>query len=218
MVSVPLCTKLEMSDINRGNILYCHSLPPACWKRGFLLAHCIANGEKRLATLLSVCTFNLPWLPGGVLMHHSGCESIAGLWCRFSIDQITGIGLQTSVPFGLVELPTFVKGIGSDICPSPCFAFSLLLELACYLQKRIAPCKAGVETLCEVHLRKTSFAVILSLGRINSLQLLAARTGGRVCPVEVCRQGSATMSASRKQQSGKHRFGCAASGWHPKLM
>ena len=41
-------------------------------------------------------------------------------------------------------------------------------------------------------LEEASCAVILSLGRINSLQLLAARTGG------------ATMSASRKQQSGKH--------------
>ena len=31
--------------------------------------------------------------------------------------------------------------------------------------------------------------LILSLGQINSLQLLAARTGGRAYPVEVCRQG-----------------------------
>ena len=40
MVYVPLCTKLVMSDINRGElrfplgILHCHSLPPACWERG----------------------------------------------------------------------------------------------------------------------------------------------------------------------------------------
>ena len=40
MVSAPLCTKLEMSDINKGKlrfplgILHCHSLPPACLERG----------------------------------------------------------------------------------------------------------------------------------------------------------------------------------------
>ena len=39
MVYVPLCTKLVMSDANRElrfplDILHCHSLPPACWKRG----------------------------------------------------------------------------------------------------------------------------------------------------------------------------------------
>ena len=34
----------------------------------------------------------------------------------------------------------------------------------------MAPCEAGVEASCrEVHLRKASYAVILSLGRINSL-------------------------------------------------
>ena len=39
LVSVPLCTKLEMSDINKRElrfplgILHCHSLPPACWER-----------------------------------------------------------------------------------------------------------------------------------------------------------------------------------------
>ena len=49
-----------------------------------------------------------------------------------------------------------------------CFFFvCMLLESAGYLQKRMAPCKAGVETSCrEVHLGKASYAVILSLGRI----------------------------------------------------
>ena len=81
-----------------------------------------------------------------------------------------------------------------------CFFFvCILLELACYLQKRIAPCKAGVETSCrEVHLRKASYAVILSLGRINSLQLLAARTGGGAYPVEVCRQGKCDNARLQK--------------------
>ena len=52
-----------------------------------------------------------------------------------------------------------------------CFLFVLiLLEGAYYLQKRMVPCKAGVETSCgEVHLRKASYAMILSLGRINSV-------------------------------------------------
>ena len=81
-----------------------------------------------------------------------------------------------------------------------CFFFvCILLEIARYLQKRIAPCKAGVETPCrEVHLRKASYAVILSLGRINSLQLLAARTGGGAYPVEVCRQGKRNNARLQK--------------------
>ena len=64
--------------------------------------------------------------------------------------------------------------------------------------KRIAPWKAGVET-AEVHLRKASYAVILGLGRINSLQLLAARTGGGAYP-EVCRQGKCDSSYPCKKK------------------
>ena len=97
----------------------------------------------------------------------------------------------------------------------------LLCSLFAYCSKLRATCKSAsrhvkqeVETSCrEVHLRKASYAVILSLGRINSLQLLAARTQA-VEPILLKSVGkaSATMLASRKQQSGKHRFGCAASG------
>ena len=121
------------------------------------------------------------------------------------------------MPFGLVELPTFVKGMSFAMF---CFFFvCILLKIACYLQKRMAPCKAGVEASCrEVHLRKASYAVILSLERINSLQLLAARTGGGAHPVEVCRQASATMPASRKQQSRKHWFVCCIPLWPSRLL
>ena len=71
-----------------------------------------------------------------------------------------------------------------------CFSFvRTVLENAYCLQQRTAPCKAGVETSCrEVRLRKTSFAVILSLGD-QQLELLTARTGGGTYPGEVCRQG-----------------------------
>ena len=42
MVSVPLCTKLEIGNVGHQQrelrfplgILHCHSLPPACWERG----------------------------------------------------------------------------------------------------------------------------------------------------------------------------------------
>ena len=72
------------------------------------------------------------------------------------------------------------------------FFVCMLLEIACNLQRRIAPCSrdGGVETSCrEVHLRKTSYSVILSLERIKSLQLLPARTGGGAYLAEICRQG-----------------------------
>ena len=81
-----------------------------------------------------------------------------------------------------------------------CFVFVCIsLEIAYYLQKRMAPCKAGVETSCrEVHLRKASYAVILSLGRIKLFELLAARTGGGAYPVEVCRQGKCDNARLQK--------------------
>ena len=70
LVSVPLCTKLEMSDINSGNqgspwassiaTLYHPPVGNEELRLSFLLAHCIANGEKRLTVLLSVCAFPLP--------------------------------------------------------------------------------------------------------------------------------------------------------------
>ena len=95
-----------------------------------------------------------------------------------------------------------------------CFFFvCILLEIACYLQKRMAPCKAGVEASCrEVHLRKASYAVILSLGRINSLSCWRLAQAVEPILLKSVGKASATMPASRKQQSGKHRFGCAASG------
>ena len=66
----------------------------------FLLAHSIANGEKRSMILLSVCASHLPHLAGGVLVL-AGLENL---------------------------LPT-----------------CLLLESACCLQERIAPCQAEME-------------------------------------------------------------------------
>ena len=57
MVSVPLCTKLEMSDINKGNkgspwessiaTLYHPPVRNEELRLPFLLAHSVANGEKR---------------------------------------------------------------------------------------------------------------------------------------------------------------------------
>ena len=68
-----------------------------------------------------------------------------------------------------------------------------------------------METSCrEVHLRKASYSVILSLGQINSLQSLAACTGGEPILLKSVGKASATMPASRKQQFGKHRcFDCS---------
>ena len=58
MVSVPLCTKLEMSDINKGNqgspwassiaTLYHPLVGNEELRLSLLLAHSITNGEKRL--------------------------------------------------------------------------------------------------------------------------------------------------------------------------
>ena len=66
----------------------------------------------------------------------------------------------------------------------------------------------------EVHLRKAFYAVILSLGRINSLQLLAARTGGGTYPVEVCRQGKCD-NARLQKAAGPASIGLGA--LHPAL-
>ena len=76
-----------------------------------------------------------------------------------------------------------------------CFFFvCILLEIVRYLQKRMAPCKAGMEASCrEAHLRKASYALILSLGRINSLSCWRH-------PVEVCRQGK--CDNARLQKAG----------------
>ena len=120
-----------------------------------------------------------------------------------------------------------------------CFFFvCILLESAYCLQQRMAPCKAGVETSCrEVHLRKASCSMILKLRERQSccnceqcakaepkISSTSAWDRSTVCscwqlaqaaePILLKSVGkaSATMPASRKQQSGKHRFGCAASG------
>ena len=95
-----------------------------------------------------------------------------------------------------------------------CFVFVCIsLEIAYYLQKRMAPCKAGVQTSCrEVHLRKASYAVILSLERINCLSCWRLAQAVEPILLKSVGKASATMPAFRKQQSGKHRFGCAASG------
>ena len=74
-------------------ILHCHSLyhPPVGneeLRLSFLLAHCIANGEKRLTVPLSVCAFPLPQLVSGVSIHHSSCKLLlvfAGLESSLSI-------------------------------------------------------------------------------------------------------------------------------------
>ena len=62
MVYAPLCTKLEMSDINTSSIatLYHPPVGNEELRLSFLLAHCIVDGEKKLATLLNICTFHLP--------------------------------------------------------------------------------------------------------------------------------------------------------------
>ena len=63
MVSVPLCTKLEMSDINKGNqgSLWASSIVtlyhPPVWNEE---AHSAASGEKRSVILLSACASCLP--------------------------------------------------------------------------------------------------------------------------------------------------------------
>ena len=76
----------------------------------------------------------------------------------------------------------------------------------------MAPCKAGVEASCsEVHLRKASYAVILSLGRINSLSCWRLAQAVEPILLKSVGKASVTMPASRKQQSGKHRFGWASS-------
>ena len=62
MVSVPFCTKLEMSDV----ILCCHTLPPACWEReakALILWLTVLRMAKE--GLLSVCAFLLPKLVSG---------------------------------------------------------------------------------------------------------------------------------------------------------
>ena len=61
MVYVPLCAKLVMSDINRGNSPWASSIatlyhPPVGneeLRLSFLLAHCIVNVENKLATLFA---------------------------------------------------------------------------------------------------------------------------------------------------------------------
>ena len=74
MVSVPLCTKLEMSDINSGNsgspwassiaTLYHPPVGNEELRLSFLLAHNIANGEKRSVILLGVCASHLSCFAG----------------------------------------------------------------------------------------------------------------------------------------------------------
>ena len=74
MVSVPLCTKLEMSDINQGNSPWASAIatlyhPPVRneeLRLSLLLAHSITNGEK--SEKLRVATLNgrLPTSPGSL--------------------------------------------------------------------------------------------------------------------------------------------------------
>ena len=146
---------------------------------------------------------------------------------------------------------TFVKGIGSGMCLSPCFTFSLLA----YCSKLRATCKSAsrnvkqgwwsgnllwrgtleegfllndpqvagkvellqLRTVCESGAQNLKH---VCLGQINSFcncwQLAQAAEPFLLKSVS---KASATMPASRKQQSGKHPFGCAASGSSmPKLM
>ena len=96
-----------------------------------------------------------------------------------------------------------------------CFFFvCILLEIACHLQKRMAPCKAGVETSCrEVHLRKASYAVILSMGRINSLSCWRLAQAVKPVLLKSVGKASATMPASRKQSPASIGLGAL----HPAL-
>ena len=83
------------------------------------------------------CIFHLPQLAGAVFIHDSGCESLTGLWrkCWEVISpKMTGIGRQNSVLFGLVELPTFVKGMSFTMF---CFLF------VCLFSKVRTTCKSA---------------------------------------------------------------------------
>ena len=71
-----------------------------------------------------------------------------------------------------------------------CFVFVCIsLELAHYLQKRMAPCKAGVQASCRGTLEEDFLCRDPQFGTDQLLELLAARTGDGVYLVEVCRQG-----------------------------
>ena len=95
-----------------------------------------------------------------------------------------------------------------------CFFFvCILLESAHYLQKRMAPCEAGVETSCgEAHLRKAAHAVILSLGRINNFELLTAQAGEPILLKSVGK-ASATMPPPESSSPASISLGAL----HPAL-
>ena len=153
------------------------------WRSYLVFAHFTCR------SLLAVC----------LSTNDSRCESIAGLWCRFwkvISPQITGIGRQNSVLFGLVELLTFVKGI----CPSPCFAFSLFV----YCSKVRTTCKSAWRHAkqewkppVERSLGEDFLCRDPQFGTDQQFELLTARTGGTYS-VKVCRQGKCDNARLQK--------------------
>ena len=165
-----LFVQLAMSDIGHPPLPLSTTPVGTRSQDSLLLAHCVVNVEKKLATLLNVCTFHLTQLPGGGNAPFPP-RSIAGLWCRFEkvfSPQIIGIGRQKSEPFGLIELLTFVEGIGSDMCPSPCFTFPCLRVARATCKQRVAQSCAcldlgGWRLLEERHSSNTSVPKCLQL-------------------------------------------------------
>ena len=226
-------------------ILHCHSLPPACWERGAkalipigsLYRECrkqVGDSTQCLHISLDVASWRSAYAPFPPRKHCwplvQVLESLLSInhWHRPAkigaiwADRVAHICQRHWV--GHMSLAMFY------------------FFLACVLQKRVAQC---VGTSCrEVHLRKASCSMSLKLRERQSccnceqcakaepkISSTSAWDRSTVCscwqlaqaaePILLKSVGkaSATMPASRKQQSGKHRFGCAASGsGMPKLM
>ena len=107
----------------------------------FLLAHCIVNVENKLATLYSMFAhFTRRGFLAECLCTIPAVKALLafGAGSRKSSLHKSLASAGKSEPFGLIELLTLVKGIGSGLCPSPCFTFSLL---ACCSKLR-ATCKS----------------------------------------------------------------------------
>ena len=122
------------------HILHCHSPPPACWEReakALIPLDCewrteVGDPTQCLRFSLAVASWRCAYAPFPLRKH---CWSLVQvLESLLSIDH-----WHRPAKLGAIELPTFVKGIGSGICPSPCFAFSLF---ACCSKLR-ATCKSA---------------------------------------------------------------------------
>ena len=140
MVSVPLCTNWKCRTSTGTKVPPTH--PPLPLSVGneelrlsFLLAHCIANGEKRLTVPLSFCAFPCRSLLAVCLSTIPAAKALlvfAGLESLLSIDHWhlpTALG-----PAWTDELPTFVRTY---------VLRHVLLFLCLYFARKCVLCKSA---------------------------------------------------------------------------